>query len=108
MNWQDDIRATQETIQGTNVPRSFVLKGRIVNGKEVWVHGHATKHMEESIVKYARGSTLYEGELMNSFIADVDRLVPKAVPGGRMFFETPFWRIGIDTNDAVIFHALPR
>ena len=53
------IKATQEVISGTNIPKSFVLEGVTINGKEVWVHANATKHMGE-FVNSARGSVLVE------------------------------------------------
>lgn len=54
----------------TNVPRSFVVKDLMVNGKEVWVGGNATKHMGEFInsANKAGGGLLSENEIMESFM----------------------------------------
>ncbi|WP_162165098.1 RHS repeat-associated core domain-containing protein [Paenibacillus graminis] len=41
------ITATQSVRQGTYIPTSFVLEDITVNGNKLWVHGNATKHMEE-------------------------------------------------------------
>lgn len=47
--WSSAIKGTQDVISGTNIPKSFVMEGVTVNGKEVWVHGNATKHMGEYV-----------------------------------------------------------
>lgn len=47
ITWNKNINATQEVIEGTNIPKSFTINGQSVNGKEIWVHGNATKHMGE-------------------------------------------------------------
>jgi hypothetical protein len=75
-----------------------------VNGKEVWVHGNATKHMGE-YVNSAHGSILVENELMLSFQNSVSKILTKVQPG-RNFFNINGWEIGIDGNSSVIYHAL--
>ena len=49
ITWNENINPTQEVIPHTNIPKSFTMKGQKVNGKEVWVHGNATKHMGEFV-----------------------------------------------------------
>jgi|GEM_PF-2523012 len=86
-NWTDGIRATQEVVPGTNVPKSFVMEGKYVNGNEVWVHGNATKHMGEYI-NSAKGSVLVENEMMQSFKSAVDQVLTKPLEPGKKFFVT--------------------
>ncbi|EAE5857178.1 hypothetical protein BSX38_00900 [Listeria monocytogenes] len=89
-----NINPTQEIIPNTNIPKSFTLKGTNVNGKEVWVHGNASKHMEE-FIKSAKGSIITENELMLSFQESVSSILPKVNPG-RNFFNVNGWEIGIN------------
>jgi hypothetical protein len=103
-NWRKGIRATQEVIPGTNIPKSFVMEGKLVNGKEVWVHGNATKHMGE-FVNSAKNSILAERELMISFQNTVSEILPKVQPG-RNFFNLNGWEIGINGDTGAIYHAL--
>lgn len=35
LDWSEGIKATQEVISGTNIPRSFVMEGLEVGGKEI-------------------------------------------------------------------------
>ncbi len=104
VTWNKSIKATQEMIEGTNIPKSFTIKGRYVNGKEVWVHGNATKHMGE-YVNSANGLLLVENELMISFQDTVSQILPK-VQSGRNFFYINGWEIGINGDTGVIYHAL--
>ena len=103
-NWTKGIKATQEVIPGTNVPKSFVMEGKYVNGKEVWVHDNATKHMGE-FVNSAKGSVLVENELMASFNNTVSKILPK-VKSGTNFFNLNGWEIGINGDTGVTYHAL--
>ena len=104
VTWNKSINATQEMIEGTNIPKSFTMNGQYVNGKEVWVHGNATKHMGE-YVNSANGSLLVENELMISFQDTVSQILPK-VQLGRNFFYINGWEIGINGDTGVIYHAL--
>ena len=102
--WNKPINATQEMIEGTNIPKSFTINGQYVNGKEVWVHGNATKHMGE-YVNSANGSLWVENELMMSFQDAVSQILPN-VQSGRNFFYINGWEIGINGDTGVIYHAL--
>ena len=104
ITWDKAINATQEVIEGTNIPKSFTIKGLNINGKEVWVHGNATKHMGE-FVNSAKGSIIGENELMLSFQETVSQILPK-VKSGRNFFKINGWEIGINGDTGVIYHAL--
>ena len=104
--WDESIIPTQETIEGTNIPKSFVIKGMKVNGNAVWVHGNATKHMGE-FVNSANGLILVENELMISFQEAVNNILPYVKPGRNFFFENG-WEIGINGDTGVIYHALYR
>ena len=104
-NWSNGIKATQEVISGTNVPKSFVLEGKVVNGNEIWVHGNATKHMGE-FINSAKGSILVENELMMSFKNSVTEILPKVQAGRNFFPNVNEWEIGIDGTTGVIYHAL--
>ena len=102
--WDENINATQEPIEGTNIPKSFTIKGMEVNGKEVWVHGNATKHMGE-FVNSANGSVIVENELMTSFLDALSEILPQVQPG-RNFFNINGWEIGINGDTGVVYHAL--
>ena len=104
ITWNKSINATQEMIEGTNIPKSFTIKDAYVNGKEVWVHGNATKHMGEYI-NSANGSVIVENELMISFQDSVSQILPNVQPG-RNFFHINGWEIGINGDTGVIYHAL--
>ncbi len=104
-NWSNGIKATQEVISGTNVPKSFVLEGKVVNGNELWVHGNATKHMGE-FINSAKGSILVENELMMSFKNSVTEILPKVQAGRNFPPNVNGWEIGIDGTTGVIYHAL--
>jgi RHS repeat-associated protein len=105
--WSKTIRGTQDIIPGTNIPKSFVMEGTMVNGKEVWVHGNATKHMGE-FVNSAKGSILVENELMGSFQSSVKQILPNVNSGKNFFSNINGWEIGINGDTGVIYHALYR
>lgn len=44
----NDITPTQPNYPGTALPRSFVIK---TDGETLWVHGNATEHMAEYLIK---------------------------------------------------------
>lgn len=107
-NWTSGIRATQEVIPGTNVPKSFVMEGKFVNGNEVWVHGNATEHIGEYI-NSANGSILVENEIMQSFKTAVNKVLSKPLnPGKNFFSNVGGWEIGINADTGVIYHALMK
>lgn len=82
------------------------MEGKYVNGKEVWVHGNATKHMGEYI-NSTKGSVLVESEMMQSFNAAVDQVLAQPLQPGKNFFSNiGGWEIGINGETGVIYHAL--
>lgn len=83
------------------------MEGTMVNGKEVWVHGNATKHMGE-FVNSAKGSILVENELMASFQNSVKQILPNVNSGKNFFNNINGWEIGINGDTGVIYHALYR
>ena len=104
-DWTKSIKATQEVIPGTNVPKSFIIKGAYVNGNEVWVHGNATKHIGEYI-NFAQGSVLVENEIMRSFQLAVSQVLTGQLQTGKNFFDNiGGWEIGINSDTGVIYHA---
>ena len=104
ITWNKHINPTQEVITNTNIPKSFTLEGKTVNGKDVWVHGNATKHMGE-FINSSKKSIITENELMLSFQDSVSLILPKVKPG-RNFFNINGWEIGINGDTGVIYHAL--
>jgi len=44
----NDITPTQPNYPGTTLPRSFIIK---TDGETLWVHGNATEHMAEYLIK---------------------------------------------------------
>ena len=109
-NW-NSIKGTQPNYPKTQVPRSFVINGLMVNGKEVWVHGNATKHIAEfvhaSSKKFA-GGKLVENEIMFSFMDAVEQASKKISKSGRNQFVVGGWEIGINSDTATVYHALMK
>ena len=104
-NWKDNITSDSGVRDGTDIPRSFELKGYEVNGNKVKVHPNATKHMSER-VNAANGSILVENEMMISFEESVASVLPN-VKDSRNFFENVNgWELGIDGSDGTVYHAL--
>ncbi|QOR35930.1 RHS repeat-associated core domain-containing protein [Clostridium sp. 'deep sea'] len=108
-NWSS-IKATQEVIEGTNVPRSFVIKDLMVNGKEVWVGGNATKHMGEFInsANKAGGGLLSENQIMESFMNAAKLASEQMLKHGDNRLFVGGWEIGINGETGVIYHALMK
>lgn len=46
----NDITPIQPNYPGTALPRSFVIKA---DGETLWVHGNATEHLAEYLIKQA-------------------------------------------------------
>jgi len=105
--WKKSLKPTQESISGTNVPKSFVLEGKYVKENEIWVHANATKHMGE-FINSANGSALVESELVLSFQETVNQIIPKVKPGRNFFQNVNGWEIGINGDTGVIYHAVYR
>lgn len=62
----DYIKATDETLAGTSIPKSFELE---LGGQKVWVHPNATKHMQEYLKRYgvSHGAPINSQTLLTSF-----------------------------------------
>ena len=104
IKWPNSITGTQEAITGTNIPKSFVVNNLEINGKKVWVHPNATKHIGE-FVNSAKGSILAESEIMNSFETALRKAIPKVKPG-RNSIKIDCWEFGINGDTGVVYHAL--
>ncbi len=102
--WNRNVNRTQDLIPNTNIPKSFTLKGVHVKGKEIWVHGNASKHMGE-FINSAKGSIITENELMLSFQNSLTSILSKVNPG-RNFFNINGWEIGINGDTGGIYHDL--
>jgi len=62
----NDITPTQPNYPGTALSRSFVIK---TDGETLWVHGNATEHMAEYLIKqtstgHSRESTKLAAQIM--------------------------------------------
>ncbi len=88
-NWKDNITSDSSVRNGTDIPRSFELKGYEVNGNKVVVHPNVAKHMAER-VNAANGSILVENEMMISFEESVASVLPNVKDG----------------SDGTVYHAL--
>jgi RHS repeat-associated protein len=64
------ISATQPNYPGTELPRSFNLDTS--SGQQIWVHGNATKHIEEEIRQSTFSRPLKTEDLLASFVRAVD------------------------------------
>ena len=65
----DSITATQPTYEGTAIPKSFVMK--TTNG-DFWVHGNATEHMADYVVKKLKNGASLESVRLDSQIILAD------------------------------------
>ncbi|WPP42614.1 RHS repeat-associated core domain-containing protein [Paenibacillus hunanensis] len=108
-NW-NSIRGTQPVIEGTNVPKSFVITGLKVNGNEVWVGGNATKHIGEFINSANKkgGGALSENEIMKSFMNAANLASKETLQKGDNRLFVGGWEIGINGETGVIYHALMK
>ncbi|WP_309242077.1 hypothetical protein [Paenibacillus sp. S150] len=105
------ITATQALRKGTNIPTSFVLEDITVNGQKLWVHGNATKHMEEYINRESAkmlsndARRMIEQSMLTSLESAIKGLDVKM---GREMYNINGWQIGIDVSEesAVVFHAV--
>ena len=77
-DWES-IKGTQPLIEGTNVPKSFVINNVEVNGNDVWVNGNAAKLASEQTLKPGDNSLFVGG-----------------------------WEIGINGTTGVIYHSLMK
>lgn len=64
----DLIKPTQPEYPGTKIPKSFEIK---VNTQKLWVHGNATEHIFEDVVKSIKNPSiddnLYSQILLSDF-----------------------------------------
>lgn len=106
----DDIRPTQECYPGTKIPRSFELR---IGKYKFWVHGNATKHMKEYLIRFGGESfstKLRSQVMLKSFYSSVQEAIAKwnSFPPGRYFGKFGAWELGINTETGVIYHALMK
>lgn len=107
----DGIKATQEVIEETNVPKSFVMEGIKIGNNEIWVHDNETKHIGQyinSAITKTGHSAMVENEIMNSFKTAVQQVIPKVQSGKNFFHNINGWEIGINGDTGVIYHALMK
>lgn len=106
----DDITPTQECYVGTKIPRSFEIK---VGKYKLWVHGNATKHMNEYISRFDTeffSMKIRCQIILKSFQASVEEAMKQwgNLPPDRFFGRFGAWEIGINTSTGVIYHALMK
>ena len=110
-----DITATQPTYEGTAIPKSFIMK--TANG-DFWVHGNATEHMADYVLKKMKSGTSLESVRLNSqiILADMHESLSAVTKSGFRYNELLAhgnWEFVIrkpksaDKYDAVI-HAMYR
>ena len=60
----DYIKGTQPNYNGTQIPKSFEIN---VGNQKVWVHGNATEHIYQDVIKSGGNTNLYSQQLMSDF-----------------------------------------
>ena len=80
----NDITPTQPNYPGTALPRSFIMK---TAGETLWVHGNATEHMAEYIIKqvnsgHLQGSTKLSTQLL---VYDMQQSLSAVIKDGIVF-----------------------
>lgn len=77
----DDISATQDNYPGTSLPKSFTMKA---GDATFWVHGNATEHMAEYLVKQMSvGHSLNSSRLATQLMLyDMQQSLAAATSGG--------------------------
>jgi hypothetical protein len=105
------ITATQSVRTGTNIPTSFVLDSISVNKNKLWVHGNATKHMQEYILqdKFKMLSNEARGIIEQSMLASFESAIKGLkINSGRHMYNINGWEIGINitSKESVVYHAV--
>jgi hypothetical protein len=77
------IKGTQPVYKGTLIPRSFELQ---VGNKKVWVHGNATKHINEMIIGYKRLKGTDKADLFTQFVLEDFRQAASQASKGKIKF----------------------
>ncbi|MGW6506541.1 RHS repeat-associated core domain-containing protein [Streptomyces niveus] len=77
----DNISPTQPNYQGTVLPRSFNMSTS--SGKTIWVHGNASKHIEEELRKSGFSKSLKTEQLLVSLWRSVDAATVDGIQYGR-------------------------
>ena len=77
----DNITSTQPNYTGTEIPRSFVIT---TPDNTFWVHGNATEHMAEYVIKQANtghslGSTRLDSQII---LSDMHASLSEVTKGG--------------------------
>ena len=105
----DSITATQETIEGTSIPKSFELE---TEGGKFWVHPNATKHMTEYLTRNgaSHSSSMSSQAMLTSFQQSVNQAVTQGIEYGDMM-QVGRWELVFSQGRAgdalpVIKHAL--
>ena len=83
----DKITSTQPNYFGTEIPRSFVIT---TPNNTFWVHGNATEHMAEYVIKQANtghslGSTKLDSQII---LSDMHASLSEVTKGG-IKYNTP-------------------
>lgn len=110
------IEPTQEVYPGTDLPRSFNIE--TVQG-QIWVHGHATKHLYEAIKstkEYPRlkfsNQKLYLQFLLNEFQNALNIAVENGIIYGKEIYvenwQFKFSEPKTGFKNPVLYHALSK
>jgi hypothetical protein len=77
----DSIKATGPSIAGTEIPSSFQL---VANGRQLWVHPNATKHMGEYLASQGQASPGLSAQMvLSSFQAAVTQATAQGIRFGQ-------------------------
>lgn len=109
----NDIKPTQPSYSGSNIPKSFELQ--LPNGQKVWVHGNATEHIAEYAQYVANRGTpealrLVTQQELRSLQAAVNSVTKEGVPYDRLIvvdgWELKFSRSRSNDGLPALIHAL--
>ncbi len=106
----DSIKATQDLIPGTSVPRSFEIS---VDSGSFWVHGNGTKHMEEYLTRngMSHGTSMSSQAMLSSFRGALNEATKNGYKANEMI-HSGGWELMLGAGKAgdqlpVIKHAMP-
>src|SRR5690606_31548887 len=105
----DSIKATEDVIEGTSIPRSFEI---VSEGGHFWVHPNATKHMAEYLTRngLSHSSSVESQAMLTSFLQAVNQATAQGFKNEEMV-NVGRWEIIFSAGRAgdalpVIKHAL--
>jgi hypothetical protein len=75
----NSIKATQPLYKGTTIPTSFTIEA---GNQEIWVHGNATEHIYEEVVKVMKTPGINPKQYTQLLLSDLQGTLQKITNSG--------------------------